>query len=187
MKRRCIPLFLCMALSMGVIAAGCSSGGDDTEQTVSETTEDGTSASDDEGSTSAEASSAEEDPFVYENDELNFSVEMPELLKDCMYTEESQTTAYDDTINMVKVYYKGESSDQNIFTLEEMSQDVWDNIKAEEGYVGDELGVSSSGRVVVLNQMQSNPYDEGTDDYDKLEDIFAQMDIISQSFTFLNE
>lgn len=48
MKRRCIPLFLCMALSMGVIAAGCSSGGDDTEQTVSETTEDGTSASDDE-------------------------------------------------------------------------------------------------------------------------------------------
>lgn len=185
MKHRCIPLFLCMMLSVGVMATGCSSSGDDTQdQTVSETTDDEASTGDE---TSADAASSEEDPFVYENDELNFSVEMPELLKDCMYTEDSQTTAYGDTINMVKVYYKGESSDQNIFTLEEMSQDVWDSIQAEEGYVGDELGVSSSGRVVVLNEMQSNPYDEGTDDYDKLEEIFGQMGVISDSFKFLNE
>lgn len=68
-----------------------------------------------------------------------------------------------------------------------MDQAVWDSIQAEGGPVGTELGVSSSGRVVVLNSMQSNPFEEGTDDYDKLNDIFDQMDIISETFTFLDE
>lgn len=183
MKHRYIPIFLCAALAVGAMT-GCSSSSDDTqEQTAEETTDETT----DETADDSTDETAETEPVIYENEDLNFSAELPELLKDCMYVEVSETTAYDDTINIVKVYYQGEKSDQNIFTFEEMDQAVWDSIQAEGGPVGTELGVSSSGRVVVLNSMQSNPFEEGTDDYDKLNDIFDQMDIISETFTFLDE
>ncbi len=183
MKHKYIPLFLCAALAIGTMT-GCSSSDESAqEQTGTETTDETTSETTDEST----SSSTESEPLVYENEDLNFSVELPDLLKDCMYVEVSETTAYGDTINVVKVFYEGAESDQNIMAFEEMDQAVWDSIQAEGGPVGTELGVSSSGRVVVLNSIQSNPYEEGTDDYDKLNDIVDQMGVISETFKFLNE
>ena len=121
------------------------------------------------------------------HEELNFSVELPSLLKDCMYTEETETTAYDSTINLVKIYYEGEESDSNLFTFEEMDEATWESIQAEGGPVGTALGTSSSGRVVVLNTMQSNPFEEGTADFDMADSIFEELSVIYDSFTFLDE
>ena len=149
MKKRYIGLFLCLALTAGAVMGGCSSSGE-TENTTEE---------------SAGAEEQTENTvqtILYQNDELGFSAELPALLDDCMYVEESEYTAHDDTVNVVRIYVdggeEGTDDDASLLTFEEMSQETWDAIQAEGGPLADELGVSSSGRVVTLSTVQSNPF-----------------------------
>ena len=97
MKHRYIPIFLCAALAVGAMT-GCSSSSDDTQEQTAEETTDETA---DETADDSTDETAETEPVIYENEDLNFSAELPGLLKDCMYVEGSETTAYDDTINIV--------------------------------------------------------------------------------------
>ena len=86
MKKRYIGLFLCLALTAGAVMGGCSSSGE-TENTTEET------AAENETEESAGAEEQTENTvqtILYQNDELGFSAELPALLEDIMYVEESE-------------------------------------------------------------------------------------------------
>ena len=68
-----------------------------------------------------------------------------------------------------------------------MSEAVWKNVQGEGGPVGDELGVSKDGRVVIINTLQSNPYAEGTVDYEELNKLPKQISEVKESFRFLDD
>ena len=151
MKKRYIGLFLCLALTAGAVMGGCSSSGE-TENTTEETAAENDTEEQTEDTVQT---------ILYQNDELGFSAELPALLEDCMYVEESEYTAHDDTVNVVRIYVdggeEGTDDDASLLTFEEMSQETWDAIQAEGGPLPDELGVSSSGRVVTLSTVHLIP------------------------------
>ena len=187
MKKRYMGLFLCLALTAGAVMGGCSSSGE-TENTTEET------AAENDTEESADAEEQTENTvqtILYQNDELGFSAELPALLEDCMYVEESEYTAYDDTVNVVRIYVdggeEGTDDDAILLTFEEMSQETWDAIQAEGGPLPDELGVSSSGRVVTLSTVQSNPFAEGTEAAENMDAIASDLGVVRETFKFLDE
>lgn len=50
---------------------------------------------------------------------------------------------------------------------------------------GTELG-SSNGRVIVLESMQSNPYEEGSTDYEVMQTFPEELEKIKDNFAFLS-
>lgn len=116
---------------------------------------------------------------------LGFQVSLPELLQGKMSVLEEEREAYGETITTVFVYYEGDEGQANVLSFEEMSQEVWTKVQEEGGPLGRELGVSKNGRVVVLNTIQSNPYKEGTKDFEILQDLPKQLAIIDETFTFI--
>ena len=133
MKKRYMGLFLCLALTAGAVMGGCSSSGE-TENTTEETA----AENDTEESAGAEEQTENTvQTILYQNDELGFSAELPALLEDIMYVEESEYTAHDGTVNVVRIYVdggeEGTDDDASLLTFEEMSQETWDAIQAEGG------------------------------------------------------
>lgn len=129
-------------------------------------------------------SGSEEAPLLLESPELGFSVELPALLKDHMRVETSQRDAYGETISTVSVYYTNGESEAHVLSLEEMSQAVWEQVQAEGGPLGTVLGESDSGRVVILNTLQSNPFAEGTEDYELFNQLPQQLSVVYDTFQF---
>ena len=121
MKKRYIGLFLCLALTAGAVMGGCSSSGE-TENTTEETAAENDT---EESAGTEEQTENTVQTILYQNDELGFSAELPALLEDCMYVEESEYTAHDDTVNVVRIYVdggeEGTDDDAILLTFEEMS------------------------------------------------------------------
>ena len=188
MKKRYIGLFLCLTLTAGAVMGGCSSSGE-TENTTEETA----AENDTEESAGAEEQTENTvQTILYQNDELGFSAELPALLEDIMYVEESDYTASnDETVNVVRIYVEGgeegTEDDANVLTFEEMSADAWEALQAEGGPLADELGVSSSGRVVTLSTVQSNPFAEGTEAAENMDAIVSDLGVVRETFKFLDE
>ena len=128
-----------------------------------------------------------EDSLLLESEELGFSAELPPLLEGRTEVEESRREAYGETVTTLSVYYVNGEARTHVLSFEEMSAGVWGKIQAEGGPLGRMLGVSDSGRVVVLNTLQSNPFPEGTEDYLLFQDLPQQLSVIEESFRFLGE
>ena len=127
----------------------------------------------------------QEEEGVYKNKEMNFQTVLPSWGEDKMSVEVSEREVNGETVQTAKVIYHGEKTDCNPVTFEEMSQETWDSIKAEGGPVGTELG-SSNGRVIVLESMQSNPYEEGSADYEVMQTFPEELEKIKDNFAFLS-
>lgn len=125
----------------------------------------------------------------YENKELGFEVSLPELLKDKMSITTEETEAYGETITTVSVYYNSETEGTittvHVLSFDEMSEEAWNKMKEEGGPLGRELGVSEAGRVVVLNTLQSNPFEEGSEDFELFQKLPEQLGIVTETFAFL--
>ena len=145
------------------------------------------SAAAEEESSSEEAAEVEEEPagVPFESQELGFAVTLPSLLDGHMRQETSQREAYGETISTVSFYYVGETGDAHVLSFEEMSTAVWEQVQAEGGPLGVELGTSDDGRVVVMNTLQSNPFAEGTSDYDVMNEYPSQLSVVYDTFRFL--
>ena len=113
--------------------------------------------------------------------ELGFAVTLPEVLRGRM----GQTTLENNGITTLIISYEGESGTANLFSFDRMDTETYEKLKAEGGPVGDQLGVSEDGRVVLFNGPQSNPFEPGTADYQAMEDLPGQLGIVRESFRFL--
>ena len=97
----------------------------------------------------------------------------------------SEREAYDDVITTVFISYLDGESAVNVLSFEEMSKDVWEKVQAEGGPLGVVLGESDAGRVVVMNPLQSNPFAEGTPEYELFNELPDQLSAVTESFRFL--
>ncbi|HIT18126.1 MAG TPA: hypothetical protein IAB57_00750 [Candidatus Fimivivens faecavium] len=131
------------------------------------------------------SSEAEAGALLYTNEELGFSVELPALLADHYEAGVSEREAYDDVITTVFISYLDGESAVNVLSFEEMSKDVWEKVQAEGGPLGVVLGESDAGRVVVMNPLQSNPFAEGTPEYELFNELPDQLSAVTESFRFL--
>ena len=171
------------ALLAGLSLAACS-GQPASSESQSSSGISSEEASSESASPAEPESGSEEAPLLLESPELGFSVELPALLKDHMRMETSQRDAYGETISTVSVYYTNGESEAHVLSLEEMSQAVWEQVQAEGGPLGTVLGESDSGRVVILNTLQSNPFAEGTEDYELFNQLPQQLSVVYDTFQF---
>ena len=171
------------ALLAGLSLAACS-GQPASSESQSSSGISSEEASSESASPAEPESGSEEAPLLLESPELGFSVELPALLKDHIQVENSQREAYGETISTVSVYYTNGESEAHVLSFEEMSQAVWEQVQAEGGPLGTVLGESDSGRVVILNTLQSNPFAEGTEDYELFNQLPRQFSVIYDTFQF---
>ena len=124
---------------------------------------------------------------LYVNSALNFSVEIPSILEGKFLTKTTERQAYGETITTVTVSYPyGDGNSVNVLSFEEMSSSVWEQMQAEGGPLGTLLGESPAGRVIILNTLQSNPFSEGTPEYDLFQEYPKFLSIVTDSFQFLD-
>lgn len=127
---------------------------------------------------------AKEGGFPYENEDLGFSLTVPVLPEDKItISQEDQ----ENDIHTVRMLYQGETGEANVLSLEEMSLEAWEAAQQEGGPLPQELARSSQGRVVVWYPLQSNPFEPGTSDAQLIDQYVSQMDVLVDSFTFLEE
>lgn len=172
-----------------------SEGTDASDETTS--SDSSTSSSDEALSESAASSeesagdvieySADSGTLIYKNEELGFSMELPSLLKDKVRTESSQWELYGETASRIFFYYENGDATAIVLTLEEMSQEAFEKMKAEGGPVGVELGTSSDGRVVIFTTLQSNPFPENTPEFELFQTFPSEISVIVDSFQFIEE
>ena len=174
MRKKKALFIPCLAIGMSVVLGGCYVGGT------------GSAGSADTSAISS-VSQDENGIITYSNEELGFAVDIPSELEGKLRAEVSEREAYGETITTVSVYYMGETGEAHIMSFEEMSEAVWKNVQGEGGPLGDELGVSKDGRVVIINTLQSNPYAEGTVDYEELNKLPKQISEVKESFRFLDD
>ena len=132
----------------------------------------------------SEKDNLKEDTFLYENENLGFSFNLPSIVSDKVIFEEESINIEDETINRVYVNYQGEENESIIIMLEEMSISYWDKMQQEEGPKPIELG-KSNDRVVVMYPLQSNPYEQGTNDFETINKFEEQSSCIFETFKFL--
>lgn len=123
--------------------------------------------------------------LVYTNNELGFKTNLPPLLGDKYGVETSERDAYGEKITTVTISYTGEEYTVNVLSFEEMSKEVWDKVQAEGGPLGMVLGESESGRVVIWNTPQSNPFAEGTADFDLFQKLPKELSVVKDNFSFI--
>lgn len=121
--------------------------------------------------------------WLYENQKMGFQVMLPFWGEDKVTVETSEREAYGETIQTAKVMYHGEESDCNPITFEVMDQAVWEAIKAEGGPTGTQLG-SSGEWVLIMETLQSNPYKEGSKDYEILQSLPEAIETVKTTLVF---
>lgn len=132
----------------------------------------------------AACSQAGTEAGVYENQAMNFQTVLPAWEEGQTSMETSEYEAYGEMVQGAKLIYHGEAADCNPVTFEEMSLNVWEAMQKEGGPLGTELG-RQDGRVVVLNMIQSNPYEEGSRDFEAMKDLPEAVEAIRENFSFL--
>ena len=184
-NRKLLVLLLAAALCFGI--TGCAG---EEEGAISSAPESVSSAAEAPAGDSAalpDDSLASEEPLVYTDEALHFQVELPELLKGHLKIETATRQAYGETVSTVGVYYQNGDAVAHVLSLEEMSEEVWQQMQAEGGPLGEELARSQDGRVVVLNTLQSNPFAEGTEDYELFQQLPDELAVVRESFKVLPE
>lgn len=123
--------------------------------------------------------------LIYKNNEFGFTTQLPPLLGDKYDTETSWRDAYGEKITTVTISYTGEEHTVNVLSFEEMSAEVWEKVQAEGGPLGMILGESESGRVIILNTPQSNPFAEGTADFELFQKLPKELAVVKDNFSFI--
>lgn len=122
---------------------------------------------------------------IFENEEMNFKVELPLVLKDKMTEEITTQEINEEIITTATIYYTGEADKVNVISFDEMSEGLWKQMQEEGGPVGMELGKSENGRVIIMNSLQANPFEEGSKDYEAMNQFPVQLKSVVESFEFL--
>lgn len=123
----------------------------------------------------------------YKNEKLGFAVGLPELFVDHLTVVSESRQAYGEEIHLIRMEYEGEESSTTVLSLVEMSKEVWELSKKEEGPQGTQLGESQEGRVVIFNSLQSNPFPEGSEDFARFQEYPQQLAAALENFYFLEE
>lgn len=124
--------------------------------------------------------------LLVKSEVLGFQVEVPQLFDERFQAKADAREVYGETVDRVTVVYESGEAQANVCTVELMSSSLWDKMQAEGGPVGTEIARSEDGRVAVMTSLQSNPFVEGTADYDLFQQIPDALAVISDSFAFLN-
>lgn len=175
MKKFYMVLTLSIVTSLSLI--GCSQKPNSMDET-NIVVEDKESASGD------ETDKQEEGP-VFENAEMGFRVKLPALLEGKVSEEINTMEVNGETITTATIYYDGESDKVNVLSFDEMSEKLWKQMQEEGGPLGVEMGISNDGRVIVMNTLQSNPFEEGSADCEVLNQFPMQLKVVEESFEFI--
>ena len=122
--------------------------------------------------------------FVFED--LNFAFVLPEMMRGHTEIARSERNFGGEKVTAVTVAYAAESLSANVFVFEEMSEAFFETRRKGEPPSPVCVWKSDSGRVVVLNGLQSNPFPEGTPEFELFLDFPTQMTVVFDSFRFLH-
>lgn len=140
---------------------------------------------DKEPSSNNQTNKQEEGP-IFENAEMGFRVKLPALLEGKVSEEISKTEIDGETVTTARIYYEGESDKVNVLSFDEMSENLWKQMQEEGGPLGVEMGISNNRRVIVMHTLQSNPFEEGSADYEVFNQFPAQLKVVEESFKFID-
>lgn len=111
-------------------------------------------------------------------------MEIPAVIEEHCFFEESNRTDRNETIISVYLMYKGEGDESILVMFEEMSIAYLDKMQAEKGAKLVEVKRNDK-RVVVMYSLQSNTYEQGITDFDIINEFTKQSNCILETFKFL--
>lgn len=124
-------------------------------------------------------------PMRYINDELGFQVILPAYCTLDEYDVEiSKGTANDEEYDKVIFVYTGKGGSASVLSLNIYSKELWEKVKAAEGPKPDVL--VDGEPTVTLETLQSNPFQEGSEDYVKFSTYSDDIAVIKESFKLNN-
>lgn len=126
------------------------------------------------------------DTLPFKSDDLGIAFELPGSLKGHSKIMVGDLEAGEQTIDTVTVYYM-ESPEQpehdiHLLTVELWPSDVWDGTQSH----GTPIAESEDGRTAVLQTLQSNPFDEGEENYELFQTLGQELGIVAETFAFTN-
>lgn len=131
--------------------------------------------------------SNQEEGLVFEDALMGFRVKLPMILEGKVSEEISTTENNGEVITTANIYYEGETDKVQVLSFDEMSEKLWKQMQEEGGPLGKELGISDDGRVIVMNTLQSNPFEEGTTDFEVFNQFPKQLKVVEESFEFISK
>ena len=119
-------------------------------------------------------------------EDLNFAFVLPEMMRGHTEIARSERNFGGEKVTAVTVAYAAESLSANVFVFEEMSEAFFETRRKGEPPSPVCVWKSDSGRVVVLNGLQSNPFPEESREFELFLGFPSQMPAVLESFRFLN-
>lgn len=122
--------------------------------------------------------------FVFED--LNFAFVLPEMMRGHTDITREERNFGSEKVTTILIAYTAGTLSANVIVFEEMSKSFFENRRKGEPPSPSRVWESHSGRVVVLNGLQSNPFPEGTPEFELFLDFPTQMTVVFDSFRFLH-
>ena len=135
---------------------------------------------------SARPADAGEEGVAVAFEDLNFAVVLPQMMRGHTEIARSERNFGGEKVTAVTVAYAAESLSANVIVFEEMSKSFFENRRKGEPPSPSRVWESHSGRVVVLNGLQSNPFPEESREFELFLDFPTQMTVVFDSFRFLH-
>lgn len=135
---------------------------------------------------SARPADAGEEGVAVAFEDLNFAVVLPEMMRGHTDITRDEQNFGSEKVTTIFIAYTAGTLSANVIVFEEMSKSFFENRHKGEPPSPSRVWESHSGRVVVLNGLQSNPFPEGTPEFELFLDFPTQMTVVFDSFRFLH-
>lgn len=129
----------------------------------------------------------ENPPLLLTFEDLNFETAVPGLMRGHIRESRSQWESDGETAVRVNLLFETEEQSAIVLGFEEMSERLFEKMAAEGGPMGMLLGRSKNGRVVLFWGSQSNPFIEGTPEFELFSDFPKRIRVVFETFRFLDE
>ena len=126
-------------------------------------------------------------PLLLTFEDLNFETAVPGLMRGHIRESRSQWQSGGETAVRVNLLFETEAQSAVVLGFEEMSESLFEKTAAEGGPMGMLLGRSKNGRVVLFWGPQSNPFIEGTPEFELFSDFPKRIRVVFETFRFLDE
>ncbi len=119
-------------------------------------------------------------------EDLNFAFVLPEMMRGHTDITRDEQNFGSEKVSTILIAYTAGTLSANVIVFEEMSKSFFENRRKGEPPSPSRVWESHSGRVVVLNGLQSNPFPEGSREFELFLDFPTQMTVVFDSFRFLH-
>lgn len=126
-------------------------------------------------------------PLRVVSPQLKMEVSLPAFFRDRVEVSVEEFQYNEETVKRLNIAYKTPQQCANVLSFENLSAAEYEKRLLEGGPTGLFLGQSSENRVILFWGLQSNPFQEGSEEFLLFQNFPKEVKGILDSFRFLKE